>query len=62
MKEEYIGKWECSEMVISTQRSGITSRVFDLGLIQKRMDGIEVTYELTGLGNSILKNSFKDEL
>ncbi|MCB2221557.1 MAG: hypothetical protein KQI35_14255 [Bacteroidetes bacterium] len=47
-------KWECSEMVVKTQRSGLTSRVYDLGFISKTKSGNEVMYHLTDLGLNIL--------
>lgn len=50
-------KWNATTTVINTQRSGITARAFELGLIQKTKNGIYVTYNVTDTGKYFLNNS-----
>lgn len=45
-----------SDGMISTQRSGAISRMYELGLIEKRRVGLEVRYELTSLGRKFLSD------
>jgi hypothetical protein len=44
-------KGELSNAFITTQRSGVTSRMIDLGLINRARDGVHVSYLITELGN-----------
>jgi|HubBroStandDraft_6_1064221.scaffolds.fasta_scaffold13093_3 hypothetical protein len=48
------GKKKISEAFITTQRSGVISRMSDLDLILRRRDGIRVKYEATSRGNAYL--------
>lgn len=41
--------------LISTQRSGAISRMYELGLISKRREGLEVRYQITSAGKNLLK-------
>lgn len=43
-----------SEGLISTQRSGAISRMYELGLIEKARKGLEVRYQITGKGHGFL--------
>ena len=49
-------KKSLSDSSISTQRSGVLSRMIDLGLVSRKRDGIRVTYEITDTGFEYLKN------
>jgi hypothetical protein len=42
--------WHATDPIINTQRSGITARVFELGLIDKEKNGKNVTYRVTERG------------
>lgn len=46
-----------SEKIINTQRAGVTSRIFELGLLAKEKTGITVKYLITDKGKSFLNNS-----
>jgi len=46
-----------SEKVTNTQRAGVTSRLFELGLLAKEKIGITVKYLITDEGKSFLNNS-----
>jgi hypothetical protein len=46
-----------SDGMISTQRSGAISRMYEIGLITKKRIGLEVRYLPTELGNSFLKRT-----
>lgn len=45
-------KWKKSEPV--TMRAGVVSRISELGLLDRKKDGVKVTYELTKLGEEYL--------
>ena len=40
-----------TEGVVNLMRAGVISRMFELGMINKKRNGLMVTYELTELGN-----------
>jgi len=46
-----------SDKVLNTQRAGLIARMFELGLIRKEKDGIEVKYIISPLGESYFKNN-----
>jgi hypothetical protein len=46
------GKKKISDAFITTQRSGVISRMTDLDLVLRRRDGIRVKYETTHRGNT----------
>lgn len=47
-------KKDWSEKVINTQRAGVMSRLFELGLLSKKRKGVSVIYGITGLGKNFL--------
>ncbi|MGI8785479.1 MAG: hypothetical protein ACR2L2_17745 [Acidobacteriota bacterium] len=42
---------EITKAVVTTQRTGVIARMFDLGLINRNRTGVRVSYALTGLGD-----------
>ena len=50
---EFAPHWNKSEA--STMRSGVVSRICELGLLEREKDGVKVTYKLTNLGEEYLK-------
>jgi hypothetical protein len=42
---------EITKVVITTQRTGVVSRMVDLGLVSRKRDGVRVSYVVTELGN-----------
>jgi hypothetical protein len=55
--DEELGKfnheWKGSEA--STMRSGLISRLIELGLVRRNKDGVKVSYVLTEKGNDLIK-------
>lgn len=51
------GKRSISDAFVTTQRSGVISRMSDLDMVLRRRDGIRVTYESTPRGTSYLNGS-----
>ncbi|MBN3033091.1 MAG: hypothetical protein JW873_03250 [Candidatus Saganbacteria bacterium] len=47
-------RWGASAAVINTQRSGLMSRMYELGLILKEKDGINVNYGVSKAGEKLL--------
>lgn len=55
LSREIAPSWgETSEAVVNTQRAGLMARMFELGLIDKKKDGITVTYIITDTGRKFL--------
>lgn len=55
LSREIAPSWgEISEAVVNTQRAGLMARMFELGLIDKKKDGITVTYIITDTGRKFL--------
>lgn len=50
IEESFGAIWKATDAVINTQRSGLTARMFELGLIKKEKDGIYVKYNVSDLG------------
>jgi hypothetical protein len=51
LSKDYGAIWgDVTDAVINTQRSGLTARAFELGLIEKEKNGIYVTYTITEAG------------
>jgi len=46
---------DASDAVINTQRAGLMARMFEMGLIEKKKLGINVTYKISSLGEIFLK-------
>lgn len=58
LKKDFGQIWQLdSDKVLNTQRAGLIARMFELGLINKEKDGIEVKYIISPLGESYLKNN-----
>jgi len=53
LMRSYNAGWNKSEAI--AMRSGIVSRVSELGLLERRKDGVKVTYLLSGPGNKYLE-------
>jgi len=53
MKRTFQKKWNCTEAVLNTQRAGLMGRMTELGLIDKKKEGIYVTYLLSEFAKSI---------
>lgn len=47
LTKDYGQIWKTTEAVINTQRSGLTARAYELGLLEKEKSGIYVTYKIT---------------
>lgn len=57
LRREIAPAWgETSEAVVNTQRAGLMAIMFEFGLIDKDIKGINVVYKITELGNKFLKN------
>jgi len=54
IKANFTKIWKASDAVINTQRSGLMSRMFELGLIDKSKNGVKVAYKLTSPGEKLL--------
>lgn len=52
--KEFNQFWNDSKDVINTQRAGLMARMFELGLINKRKEGISVTYSISDRGRKFL--------
>lgn len=57
LRKDYGSKWNATEVVINTQRSGLTARVFELGLLEKEKHGIYVSYKITDAGLKYLSSN-----
>jgi len=55
LKKDYGAIWKTSDAVINTQRTGLISRVFELGLLAKERQGTEVKYVITEKGKLFIK-------
>jgi len=55
----YSSDWKRNEVVM--MRSGVVSRMSELGLLERRKDGVKVTYLLTDLGQKYLERLNKLE-
>ena len=53
-KKEMGEIWNNSDAVINTQRAGLMSRMFELGLIEKEKKGVNVTYIISNNGKKFL--------
>ena len=56
LKKEFGEVWKLSDAVINTQRTGLMSRMFELGLIEKKKRGIEVFFSASNGGKAFLQN------
>ena len=56
LKKEFGETWKLSDAVINTQRAGLMSRMFELGLIEKKKRGIEVFFSASDRGKIFLRN------
>ncbi len=56
LKREFGQIWGASDAVINTQRAGLMSRMFELGLIEKEKEGIKVIYNISNRGMRFLGN------
>ncbi len=56
LKRDYNYIWRFKDQVINTQRSGLTARMTELGLIDKIKKGVKVTYLISEYGQEVLKN------
>jgi len=54
LKKEFAELWSASDAVINTQRAGLMSRTFELGLLEKEKKGIYVTYHNSDFGKSFI--------
>lgn len=54
LKKDYGEIWEASDAVINTQRAGLMARMHELGLLNKKKNGIYVKYQLSEFGKSYL--------
>lgn len=54
LKKEFGEVWKTSDAVINTQRAGLMARMFELGLIEKKKDGVAVTYKISTDGRNFL--------
>jgi Arc/MetJ-type ribon-helix-helix transcriptional regulator len=54
IKREFNQFWEDSDDVINTQRSGLMARMFELGLIEKKKNGVAVAYSISESGKKCL--------
>lgn len=57
--KEFNQFWNDSKDVINTQRAGLMARMFELGLINKRKEGISVTYSISDSGRKFLDKTKK---
>jgi hypothetical protein len=56
LKKEFSHIWnDASDAVINTQRAGLMARVYELGLIDKKKEGITVTYIIPDSGRKFLE-------
>ncbi len=55
--KDYGKIWNTTEAVINTQRSGLTARAFELGLLEKEKTGIYVSYKITDAGLNYLSTN-----
>ena len=56
LKKEFGQTWKLSDAVTNTQRAGLMSRMFELGLIEKKKRGIEVFFSVSDRGKIFLRN------
>lgn len=54
LKQELGEAWKDSDAVINTQRAGLMARMFELGLIGKKKEGVVVTYKISTRGKNFL--------
>lgn len=60
IKKEFGQIWKnASDAVINTQRAGLMARMFELGLIGKDKEGVNVRYNITDLGKGFLVNKIR---
>jgi len=58
LNREIAPSWgETSEAVVNTQRAGLMARMFELGLLQKKKEGITVAYIIADRGKNFLEKS-----
>lgn len=58
LEKDYGKIWiDATDAVINTQRSGLTARAFELGLLEKHKNGIYVTYSISESGLKYLTTS-----
>ena len=62
LKKTFGATWEATDAVISTQRAGLTARMFELGLLEKVKDGIYVKYAVSQTGKNLFLNCIPDML
>ena len=46
---------ELGAVIVNTQRAGLMSRMFELGLLGREKTGVHVKYKVTEKGKSLLK-------
>lgn len=56
LKERISAGFDASPSFVATQRTGAISRMTDLGLVDRRRDGVRVTYVLTKQGSKFSSN------
>lgn len=58
LNREIAPSWgETSEAVVNTQRAGLMARMFELGLLHKKKEGITVAYIIADRGKNFLEKS-----
>jgi len=55
LKRDFGEIWGASDAVINTQRAGLTARMFELGLIEKKKMGVRVIYNISEKGKIFLE-------
>jgi len=55
LKKDFAHIWDASDAIINTQRAGLMARIYDLGLIDKNKEGINVTYIISDNGKNFLE-------
>lgn len=55
LKKEYNKFWNVSDAVINTQRAGLMSRMYELGLIDKEKKGVAVEYKVSSRGKIFIE-------
>ena len=54
LKREFGQIWNASDAVIGTQRAGLMARMFELGLIEKSKNGVNVIYKISKSGKNFI--------
>jgi len=61
LNREIGNKWGISTDFVNTQRAGLMARMYELGLIEKKKTGLNVTYSISNSGKIKLRDMIKQQ-